>query len=246
MVSRARVRLQSMRLQNLARSAANVVKRVERMDFSDMVEAVKDISEAYSTMSAAITAEYYNDIRKASKPKRRYTATAISGFEAPAALAAAQAIVNEYVAGNATVPLTQLMGDLVGRYINDAAEYCIVSNAKRDPAKPRYAIVPNGDACAFCIMRASNGYTYPDKVQGIKSHSHCTCQATPVFGSDKVEGYDVEGYRSQWEEADRAYRSGDIPDELKARIDAQKAAKGKDFDTTNAVLMVMREQQGIS
>lgn len=246
MVTRARVEQQAAIVSALAAQAARALSGIDGMDFADMVDAGVDVSRAFSQVSAAVTANYYNEIRTQSKVRRKYTATAFSGFDEDEAARAFQAIVDEFVDGRATVPISQLYGDAAGRFVKDGADYCIRENARRDPAKPRYAIVPNGDACAFCIMRASNGYTYPSEDKGIKSHAHCTCVATPVFGKDKVQGYDVDMYRNDWEEADRAYRSGDISDELKQRIEHQQQLKGEDFDTTNAVLMVMREQQGIS
>lgn len=246
MVTRARVEQQAAIVDAIAAKAAEALSGIGGMEFAGMVDAGVAVSRAYTQLSAAVTATYYNEIRTQSKVRRKYTATAYSGFDENDAERAFQAIVAEYVAGNATVPIAQLYGDAAGRFVKDGADYCIRENARRDPAKPRYAIVPNGDACAFCIMRASNGYTYPSEDKGIKSHNHCTCVATPVFGKDKVEGYDVDMYRNEWEEADRAYRSGDISDELKQRIEHQQRLKGDGFDTTNAVLMVMREQQGIS
>lgn len=246
MIARARVEKQADDITALSKAAMYACQRLLDMDFTDAINAAGDIAGAFCEMAAALTASYYNDIRTASKPKRKYTATAMSGFDRQSALAAAQSIVDEFVAGENTEPWTQLMGDMVGRFIKDSADNCIVANAKRDPAKPRYAIVPLGDACAFCVMRASNGYTYPSRDEGVKSHSKCRCTATPVFGNDRVQGYDVDSYKSQWDEASNAYLDGDISDELKASIEHQRELKGDDFGYTNAVLMVMREQQGIS
>jgi len=87
-------------------------------------------------------------------------------------------------------------------------------------------------------MRASLGYTYSDE-DAVESHDHCTCTATPVFGNQKIEGYDPEAYRAKYDEARDALRSGDISEELQERIDAGN------YDKTSQILMVMREQQGI-
>ena len=251
-VSRARVQQQAVIIKALgSRAASTVAARIrETGEVDAVVDMVVEMAGAYSEMSAALTARYYNEIRAASRyaggPKRlpRYSATSRHGFNPGKARAAALSIVEEVQAGTNTVPLDKLLGDLVMREIKNAADECIRQNVRSDPAKPKYAIVPNGDACAFCQMRASLGYTYGDD-DAVESHDHCSCVATPVFGKEDIQGYDPKEYESRWNEAARALKDGDISDDLQQRIEAQKAEKGKDFDRTNAVLMVMREQQGI-
>lgn len=245
-VSSAYVKRQSDNLSKLTRAAGDTVKRaVDTMEGDALAMAVTDVSRAYSTLSAALTAEYYNGIRAASKVRSKFTASAISGFVEDAAASAAYAIIGEVADGKATVPLASLMTDLVSRYIRDASETCVRENARLDPAHPRYVIVPQGDACAFCQMRASLEYEYKD-MDAAQSHDHCSCQPTPVFGNSTVQGYNASTYRARYDKAAEAYRSGDISEDLKQRIDRQRQLKGDDFKSTNAILMVMREQQGIT
>lgn len=222
-----------------ARAIANGVPNTQ-----DIPALMRQVTKAYSTMSSAITANYYTSIRTASRVRSKYVPIPYSAYDAGKVTAAAIAITDEVAAGTATVPLESLLADVVSRYIKDSADTCIRQNVRRDPAKPKYAIVPSGDACAFCQMRASLGYHYGTE-EAVESHDHCTCAATPVFGESTIQGYDPSVYRERYEEAARAYRSGDISDDLKERIEAQKDEKGRDFDSTNAILMVMREQQGI-
>lgn len=245
-VSSAIVRQQSSMIAALSASAAlALASELRKTGDVDVVPSIAvQVARAYTTMSAAVTAQYYNRIRSESGVRSKFSATADSGFYAGRVEAAAISILDEVASGRATVALDKLLGDLMGREVKNAADSCIRSNVKRDPARPRYAIVPADDACAFCQMRASLGYTYGD-ANAVESHDHCTCTATPVFGNSKIQGYDPDKYRAKWDEASRALKDGDISDDLKQRIEDQKAEKGKDFDRTNAVLMVMREQQGI-
>lgn len=245
-VSAAAVKQQSKIISALGASAATAIasKLRETGDADEVERNVREVAQAYTTMSAAVTATYYDRIRRASNVKTKYTAEALSGYDAGKVTAATIAIMDEVATGRATVALDSLLGDLMNREVKNAADNCIRNNCRRDPSKPRYAIVPNGDACAFCQMRASLGYTYATE-DSVESHNHCTCTATPVFGNSKIQGYDVDAYRAKYDEAARAYRSGDISDDLAERIARQKEEKGRDFDSTNAILMVMREQQGI-
>ena len=242
-VSSAAVKQQSQNLAKLSKSAARALKNaVPNAD--DIPALMREVTGAYSLMSAAVTANYYTSIRRASRVRSKFTPAPFTAYDAGKVTAAALAIMDEVAAGTATVPMESLLADVVSRYIKDSADACIRQNVRRDPAKPKYAIVPNGDACAFCQMRASLGYRYADE-GAVESHAHCTCTATPVFGDSTIQGYDPQVYLDRYTEASRALKDGDISDDLKERIAAQKAEKGKDFDRTNAVLMVMREQQGI-
>ena len=254
-VSRAIVEQQSSNIAKLGASALVAVEGLlrETGDVEAIPAMMRTVTEAYSTMSAAITAEYYGSIRRASKVKKKYTPEPFSAYDAGKVTAAAISIIDEVVSGRATAAIASLLGDVVNRYVKNSADECIRQNVRRDPAKPRYAIVPNGDACAFCVMRASNGYTYATE-DAVESHNHCTCTATPVFGDSTVQGYDVSGYQQQYKEAAVAYKNRDYSDEMAERIKAarerhnERYAAGetdKKWSSTNAVLMIMREQQGI-
>ena len=246
-VSRAYIQRQAQVIAGLSQSAKGVLTR-RLKDVDDLDQAAAILSEtckAYTDMSAAITAQYYAGIRSASKVKSKYQAQAVSGYDADSVFSAAISILNEAQEGYATVSAVELLSNVANREIKNASDYCVRQNVRRDPAKPRYAIVPNGDACAFCQMRASLGYTYGDE-DAAHSHDHCTCMATPVFGNEEIEGYNPKEYEDKYDKAEEALEDGNISKELKQRIEREKSEKGKDFSKTNAILMVMREQQGIS
>ena len=254
-VSSQRVKQQSTLIKRVGEAAAlfaadNVSGT---MDEGAIVEIAVIAGRTYADMSAALTADYYNSIRKASKVRSRYTAVMESGFDAQKTATASRSIVREVLGGYTMKTIDDLLGNLMERVVKDAADFCMRWNCRRDPARPRYAIVPNGDACAFCQMRAGLGYTY-EAEDSTESHDHCTCTATPVFGNATIEGYDPKEYEDKYYQAAEAYRSGDISDDLREKIDrakerhdarfeAEKAAKK--WDSSNAILMVMREQQGI-
>ena len=244
-VSRAYVQRQAGIVSKLSQSAGQVIAKMDLDDWDEAAAAMSTLCRSYTDMSAALSATYYEGIRKASRIKSKYTPVVSSGYVPDSVYSATISVLDEVQSGRATKPAAELLANVANREIKNAADNCIRANVKRDPAKPRYAIVPNGDACAFCQMRAAAGYTYADE-DAVESHDHCTCTATPVFGNQTIEGYNPDEYAAKYDEARDALANGDISDELKAKIDAQKEAKGKDFDKTNAILMVMREQQNIS
>lgn len=246
-VSRAYIRREAGIISNLSKSASETLKKriKETEDWDEVARIMSETCKAYTDMSAAISAEYYAGIRTASRVRSKYQPIVQSGYDADAVYSATLSILDEVQSGKATVPVMDLLGNVANREVKNAADHCINANVKRDPAKPRYAIVPDGDACAFCQMRASLGYTYSDE-GAVESHDHCTCMATPVFGNQSIEGYNPDEYRARYDEARTALSNGDIPDEMKERFEREREAKGKDFDKTNQILAVMRYQQGIS
>ena len=95
----------------------------------------------------------------------------------------------------------------------------------------RYARVPVGDTCAFCLMLASRGAVYATeksagrKNSGNEFHGDCDCDVQPVKTDSDLdrlrgEGYDPDALREQY-------------------LDARKAA---DSGSTKAILATLREQ----
>ena len=92
----------------------------------------------------------------------------------------------------------------------------------------RYARVPVGDTCAFCLMLASRGAVYASATSagaGRKFHGDCSCDVQPVKTDSDLdrlrdEGYDPDALREQY-------------------LDARNAA---DSGATKAILATLREQ----
>lgn len=248
-VSAAYVAEFSRRLDALSVSAqgalARLLQGVDADDVDAVAAAVATVCGPYTTMSAAITAQFYDGIRSAANAEGDYEAEGYSGYEREGAERAVRARVE---AGEAA-PVAG--GKVVDREVSNASRECVRHNCRRDPAKPKYASVPtNSNPCAWCVMRASAGFVYNADSE---SHDHCKCRLVPGFkGAQAVQGYDQGAYEDEWNEAARAYRSGDISDEMRQRIADAKArhaedlAAGRDtkpWDSTNAILMVMRENR---
>ena len=241
-------------LEKLSQSARNtLVEQLGNVDIGnrDEVAAVmRGVCKPYAEMSAALTAQFYDGIRGYSGVTSRYSAEAYSGYDAGEVTAASNAIVAEVEAGTATVSVATLLGDVADRIVNNSSNECVRYNARRDPARPKCAVVPqSANPCEWCVMRASAGFIYD---QDSHSHNNCKCRLVPGYGKEpSVEGYNLDGYREQWDSADRAWRNGDIDEELAEEIQAAKerhiaaynaGETSKRWDDTNAILMVMRRQ----
>lgn len=96
----------------------------------------------------------------------------------------------------------------------------IVLNTRRDPRSPRYARVPQGKTCAWCLVLASRGAVYRSaETAGADNpdhyHARCDCEPVPSWkgGKDLPEGYDEGELYGLYDRARReAGDSGDIRD----------------------------------
>lgn len=160
--------------------------------------ALDALLSAYADLSAARAAEFYDSARKAQSVRRKYRAVAESLRDPKATEGAVRAIV-EYAKNGDIERFRREALDRVDAEMRRAANECVAYNAGKDPAKPRYARVPSGDSCPFCLMLASRGFTYASKAAAEHSHPHCDCRAVPSFGSAEVRGYDPDGMRQRYD-----------------------------------------------
>ena len=209
--------------------------------YDEIAEIMRIATQSSARMASALSARYYNGIRKGSNAKGNYDAESFDTVNDDEVRSATFSVSKEYSSGNATVPLYTLLGDVNSRFTRYSSNESIRRNAARDPAKPKYAIVPSPTACVFCQMRAGLGYQYATQAN-VESHNNCKCQAVPVFGNSKIQGYNPEEYESKYYAAKKLFESGKISDDLKERIEAARLSN-PDFEKTNAVLMVWREME---
>lgn len=88
--------------------------------------------------------------------------------------------------------------------VNQDARLTQRFTAQRDPSEPRWARVPAGPTCEFCIMLASRGFVYwsEEKAGGRDNRYHrdCDCRIVSSWGETRIDGYDPEGMRRRYQE----------------------------------------------
>lgn len=71
-----------------------------------------------------------------------------------------------------------------------------------DPSKPRWARVPVGQTCEFCVMLASRGFVYLTRetasLGGGFHNGRCDCNVVPSWGERHIAGYDPEALYRQY------------------------------------------------
>lgn len=83
----------------------------------------------------------------------------------------------------------------VRRNVSHSADMTAIDIARKDK-RIKYARIPQGPTCGFCIMLASRGFVYSNEDAAGKAgqyHDDCDCRILPGYDGLQVEGYDPEG-----------------------------------------------------
>lgn len=165
---------------------------IDRYGFDNndaLIDYAYSLVSKYGEASGVLAAEMYDAIavksgvnvppaEVAEPASYQYTAKAINGT-----------MLNEYNTVSSTV----------GRLVKQVAADTTLKNALRDGAK--FAWIPHGDTCAFCITLASRGWQYMSK-NALKNghaehiHANCDCEYAISFDANpQVEGYDPQYYK---------------------------------------------------
>lgn len=156
------------------------------------IAVIESILGAYTDLSAARAAESYDAMRAAQAVGGSYAAVADSRRNPGATQGALYAITKAFEDSKSEARFRADVLDRVDTEMRRAANQCIAHNAARDPKNPRYARVPVGETCGFCLMLASFGYQYTSEESASHSHRKCNCRVVPSFGDAEVSGYDPD------------------------------------------------------
>lgn len=156
------------------------------------IAILETILGAYTDLSAARAAESYDAMRAAQAVGGTYAAIADSRRRPGATQGALYAITKTLEQTQSVDRFRAEVLDRVDTEVRRAANRCVAYNAGRDPKKPRYARVPVGETCGFCLMLSSFGYQYTSEDAASHAHRHCNCRVVPSFGDAEVDGYDPD------------------------------------------------------
>lgn len=169
-----------------------------------LLDVVPVLVTTYGDTAAAIAADYYDDLRDAAGVRGRFTATLADNVDFDTVASRVRWSVSPLYSANpdraATLGrLAQNVDELTLRPGRDT----IAESAGRDPAKARWARVPVGKTCAFCLMTASRGAVYrSEQSAGRKYHGDCDCTPTPIWeGQPLPQGYDPDALYEQYNAA---------------------------------------------
>ena len=224
-----------------------------------MAEATR-IAQKYAMLGAELGAQWYDLCTELAGIK----ADAAEWDKTPDAVieARAQSAMDRADTDNAR----DIFGNYLENIINDSVRRTGSANLWRDYERGltpgKWARVPVGDTCAWCLMLASQGAWYVSEESALgkeAGHYHDDCDCVAVFHADpeSIRGYSdrLFKYKEMYYDAENTLDSGDMPEELKKRIAVARAAHkaaydagetDKDWTRYNEDMIIMRYKYGLS
>jgi|SRR5919205_1910193 hypothetical protein len=165
----------------------------------------------YGEIAATAAADFYDSLREQAGVAGRFVAEMADPVDAEVVRARARWAIDPLFgqtdADAALGRLTQVTDELSLQPGRDT----IAHSSGRDPAKARWARVPVGKTCAFCLMIASRGAVFRSAEsagRGRKYHGDCDCTPTPMWDGDAYpDGYDPDALLQTYMSATKAAES---------------------------------------
>lgn len=175
----------------------------------------------YGSFAAAIAVDFYTRQREASGVSSVFVPE-LSGTAPAWAL---RWDVSDAYSGRDLAKAVEKLGGRSVQRVMEQADDTLLRNARRDPARPKWALIPHAGACGWCAMLASNGFVYASEATAGKSrHPHCRCRPVVDFDGDPLlEGYDYSRYEKEYLKARKAVEQ-DAREKWDAMSDEERAA----------------------
>ena len=189
---------------------------VEQLPPGDLRAAAEVVAPAlaatYGEVAATVAADYYEEARAAAGAPGSYSARMAESAAASGVLAQVRWAVEPAWSGDRAGALGRLAA-VVDRYALQDGKNTMVLNAERDPARPRWARIPVGKTCAWCLMLASRGAVYRSAASAGDAkdfHNEDDCQVHPSWdnGRDLPGSYDQGALFDLYERARAAAGRG--------------------------------------
>lgn len=212
-------------IENLTDAATDEIETAIRRGDLDLKEIVREYTDSASQLSR----DYYHTVRQA---WQEYTGEQFPGFDDGGLVDADRVLwqtqhgfantdyagvkYSDVKAGSNKADLTmddlwpamtdiddaqQFIADMIRNALRSQTQQCM----RRDPTQPRWARVPQGRTCAFCLMLASRGFAYLSAETagkgGARFHSDCDCRIIPSWGRQTLAGYDVQQLEKTYSKA---------------------------------------------
>ena len=177
---------------------AECVRQLDAAMGADALTAVyKSLVRKYGEQAAAVAVEFYRQQRESAEVAEEYEAQV---YEPTNDALLSWDVRDAYERARSDSSVAAILAGRSQQRVMAYADETFVSNAKADPAHPRFAIVAHPGACGWCVMLSSNGFTYSSKATANNArHSHCKCTPCVEFGSDPhLDGYDPKAMQDAY------------------------------------------------
>ena len=171
-------------------------------DRQKVIEFAKALSDKYGEGAAAYACDMYDAVAKEQKAKVKQAI--------PADTASWEEVGRAINGSLKQSEDGKLISGVVERLVKQAGEDTMLRNAARDSAE--FAWIPDGKACAYCLMIASKGWQRASKdLQNSHAehiHANCGCEFAIRFDKEtNIKGYDPAALKKIYDEAAPGYNS---------------------------------------
>lgn len=163
-----------------------------------IAERYAALVEAFGQMVAVAAVELYQQVRGQASLPTSYTARTFLPDNAGSLAFDVRESLSSSGGGMSGLP------SRASRRALEYADETLMRNAQADPAHPRWALVPHADACGWCRLMASQGFSYSSEATAMASrHDHCRCTPVVDFDHDApgLDGYDDAALREEYRRA---------------------------------------------
>lgn len=157
----------------------------------DMLPAIGD---GYGAGAAALAADWFDDLREEAEMSGRFLAEPSEDVDAERWGALARwgtspifADERDAPSGESRAAALALVAGGLQRTVADRHRLTIVDNSIRDPQAAGWRRVGVGGSCGFCRLLIDRGGVYTEASVTFRSHDHCNCAASPVWGDRLVK-----------------------------------------------------------
>lgn len=233
------------------------------MTVDEMIDAASTVAMKYSYLGCELGAQWYD------------LCSELAGIDVePAEYGEldpdnvreyAQNKLNANLNSEPTAVFNSFLQDMVNNSIRETGNANLWRDYERGIIGGKWARVPVGDTCAWCLMLASQGAWYVSKKSALGEtgdhyHDGCNCIAVYHADAESIAGYkNLERYKTMYYDAENMREANDsgktpYPDELAERINTARTKHEADYDAGNTekrwtpwneTLIIMRYQNGL-
>lgn len=168
---------------------------------ADLHQLYAALVAEFGRYAAAAAVEFYQSCRDSSGVPTPYEAVM---YDLDDSDALAGDVARALASGAQLDRLAQRVDASARRRVMERADEVLLRNAQRDPAHPKWALVPHPGACAWCRFLGSQDFVYNKRATALAArHDNCLC--TPVVDFDvenpHLDGYDPDRYFGEYADA---------------------------------------------
>lgn len=235
----------------------------EGMTVDELVDAATNVATKFQRLGCELGAQWYDLCSELAglNVERAY----VEDMDPDGIAERASAAAGRATPDNPLASFNAFLQDEINRSIRETGSANLWRDYERGMAPGRWARVPVGDTCAFCLMLASQGAWYLSEKSALgeeAGHYHRNCDCIAVYHADpeSIAGYrSLERYKKMYYHADNMRRANDngrekYPEELadriaKARASHEEKLRSGDADRPwtvyNEDMIVMRYEYGL-